>query len=119
LLWYHLIMPDYTGVNALDAELPLPDFYWSGKTRMRCVADAISLVRRYGLNHHIQRLMVTGNFALIAGIAPQAVNEWYWSSYLDAFDWVVSPNVLGLTLWADGGLLASKPCAAWADTLTG
>ena len=82
---------------------------------MRCVADALQNLQRTGINHHIQRLMVTGNFALIAGIKPQAVNDWYWSAYADAFDWVVTPNVLGMALYADGGVLATKPYAASAN----
>jgi deoxyribodipyrimidine photolyase-related protein len=112
---YHLRMPDYAKVNYLDADLPLPDFYWTGDTDMYCVADAVNNLRRYGINHHIQRLMITGNFALIAGIDPQAVNEWYWLAYADAYDWVVTPNVLGLSLYADGGLIATKPYAAAAN----
>jgi deoxyribodipyrimidine photolyase-related protein len=112
---YHWQMPGYTERNALRADVPLPDFYWSGETSMRCVADAINKLRENGINHHIERLMVTGNFALIAGIDPQEVNQWYWLAYADAFEWVVSPNVLGLTLYADGGMLATKPYAASAN----
>ena len=112
---YHLKMPDYATVNHFEADLPLPEFYWSGDTDMYCVADAVHNLRRFGINHHIQRLMVTGNFALTAGIDPQAVNEWYWLAYLDAFEWVVTPNVLGLSLYADGGFIASKPYAASAN----
>jgi len=112
---YHLRMPDYATVNYLDADLPLPLFYWDGETKMRCVAEAVAMVRRYGHNHHIQRLMVTGNFALLAGICPQNVNAWYHATYVDAHDWVVTPNVLGMALYADGGLLASKPYAASAN----
>lgn len=112
---YHLKMPGYTRVNFLKADLPLPDLYWTGDTKMFCVADAIRSLRHNGINHHIQRLMVTGNFALIAGIDPQAVNEWYWFAYADAYEWVVTPNVLGLSLYADGGLVATKPYAASAN----
>ncbi len=112
---YHLRMPAYARMNVLDANLPLPDFYWTGKTNMKCVADAVAGLRQSGFNHHIQRLMVTGNFALIAGIDPQKVNEWYWLAYLDAYEWVVTPNVLGLSLYADGGLIATKPYAASAN----
>ncbi|MGQ9501235.1 MAG: cryptochrome/photolyase family protein [Anaerolineae bacterium] len=111
---YHRHMPGYLGCNELAADLPLPAFYWTAETRMRCVADAVSAVRRRGINHHIQRLMITGNLALLAGIDPQAVNEWYWFAYVDAYEWVVTPNVLGLALYADGGLIASKPYAAAA-----
>jgi deoxyribodipyrimidine photolyase-related protein len=112
---YRWKMPGYTELNALRAEAALPGFYWTGETSMRCVADAIQKLRRNGINHHIERLMITGNFALIAGIRPQEVNEWYWLAYADAFEWVVSPNVLGLSLFADGGVLATKPYAASAN----
>jgi deoxyribodipyrimidine photolyase-related protein len=112
---YHLKMPAYADSNYFLADLPLPDFYWTGQTDMACMADAVNNLRRYGSNHHIQRLMITGNFALIAGINPQAVNEWYWLAYTDAYEWVVTPNVLGLALYADGGLLATKPYAASAN----
>jgi len=112
---YHLKMPDYAHLNYFEADLPLPDFYWSGDTDMYCIADAVNNLRRYGINHHIQRLMITGNFALIAGVNPQAVNEWYWLAYADAYEWVVTPNVLGLSLYADGGLIATKPYAASAN----
>ena len=112
---YRWRMPGYARVNALQAKLPLPGFYWTGDTEMRCVGDAVRQLRRNGINHHIQRLMVTGNFALIAGVRPQEVNEWYQLAYADAFEWVVSPNVLGLSLYADGGVLATKPYAASAN----
>ncbi len=112
---YHLAMPGYPARNFLDADIALPDFYWTADTRMRCVADAVSNLRRTGVNHHIQRLMITGNFALLAGISPQAVNDWYWFAYLDAYEWVVTPNVIGMALYADGGLLATKPYAASAN----
>ncbi|MEM7347161.1 MAG: cryptochrome/photolyase family protein [Chloroflexota bacterium] len=112
---YHLKMPGYLDANALGADIPLPDFYWTGDTDMRCVANAVNNLRQYGINHHIQRLMITGNFALIAGIDPQAVNDWYWLAYIDAYEWVVSPNVLGMALYADGGLFATKPYASSAN----
>jgi deoxyribodipyrimidine photolyase-related protein len=112
---YQLNMPGYLEANHFEADLPLPDFYWTAETDMFCVADAVKSLRQYGVNHHIQRLMVTGNLALIAGLDPRAVNEWYWLAYTDAYEWVVSPNVLGLSLYADGGLLASKPYAASAN----
>ena len=112
---YHHHMPGYTERNELGADGSLPDFYWTADTDMFCVRDAVGHVQTYGINHHIQRLMITGNFALIAGISPQAVNEWYWLAYADAYEWVVSPNVIGMALYADGGLLASKPYAASAN----
>lgn len=115
---YRFAMPGYRTMNRFGADLPLPGFYWTAETDMFCVADAIGSLRRWGINHHIQRLMVTGNFALLAGIDPQAVNDWYWLAYVDAFDWVVTPNVLGMALYADGGLFATKPYAASANYIS-
>lgn len=114
---YQLEMPGYIEQNQLGADLPLPSFYWDGETDMHCVADAVRTLRRFGSNHHIQRLMVTGNFALIAGIDPQKVNEWYGLAYTDAYEWVVTPNVIGMALFADGGRFATKPYAASANYL--
>jgi len=112
---YRWQRPGYLDVNHFDADVPLPDFYWSGETRMACVAAAVRALLQHGINHHIQRLMITGNFALIAGIDPQAVNRWYHLAYVDAYEWVVAPNVLGMALYADGGVLATKPYAASAN----
>ena len=104
--------PDYVRRNALGADRPLPDFYWSGKTDMACLAAAIGQTRQEAYAHHIQRLMVTGTFALIAGIDPHALHEWYLAVYIDAFEWVEAPNTVGMSQFADGGLLGSKPYAA-------
>ena len=109
---YWLKMPAYRTSNALGTARPLPDFYWTGETTMRCLSQAIEATRRNGYAHHIQRLMVTGNFALLAGIAPAEIEEWYLIVYCDAYEWVELPNVHGMVMWADGGLLASKPYAA-------
>jgi deoxyribodipyrimidine photolyase-related protein len=109
---YWLRMPDYAGTNALEARRALPAFYWTGRTAMNCVARVVDETRRHAYAHHIQRLMVTGNFALLAGLDPAAVEEWYLSVYADAFEWVELPNTHGMALFADGGLLASKPYAA-------
>jgi len=109
---YWLKMPEYAETNALEAHRPLPDFFWTGETDMRCMADAIGQTKRHAYAHHIQRLMVTGNFALIAGLDPHAVNEWYLLVYADAYEWVELPNTHGMALHADGGLMASKPYAA-------
>lgn len=109
---YWLKMPDYAQTNAFDADRPLPDFYWTGETEMRCLAEVIGQTRREAYAHHIQRLMVTGCFALLIGADPQAVNEWYLAVYADAFEWVQLPNTHGMVLHADGGLLGSKPYAA-------
>jgi len=109
---YWLKMPDYAETNALNATRPLPWFYWSGETNMHCMAEAIGQTRRTAYSHHIQRLMVTGNFALLAGIAPKQIAEWYLVVYADAYEWVELPNVQGMSQFADGGLLASKPYAS-------
>jgi len=109
---YWLRGPEYGRTDFLDARRPLPDFYWTGETDMRCMAEAIGQTRREAYAHHIQRLMVTGNFALLAGISPAQVQEWYLAVYADAYEWVELPNVHGMVLHADGGYLASKPYAA-------
>jgi deoxyribodipyrimidine photolyase-related protein len=109
---YWLLMPEYATGNFLQAERPLPEFYWTAETAMNCMRRTIEATRRYAYAHHIQRLMVTGNFALLAGIDPAAVEEWYLSVYADAFEWVELPNTHGMALFADGGVLASKPYAA-------
>lgn len=109
---YWLKMPDYADTNALNATRLLPWFYWSGDTDMHCLREAIGQTRRHAYSHHIQRLMVTGNFALLAGIAPKEIAEWYLVVYADAYEWVELPNVQGMSQFADGGLLASKPYAS-------
>jgi len=109
---YWLKMPEYAECNHLEADRALPDWYWSGRTGMRCLARAIENTREHAYAHHIQRLMVTGNFALLLGVRPREVCEWYLAVYADAFDWVELPNTLGMVLFGDGGLLASKPYAA-------
>ncbi|OYY72602.1 cryptochrome/photolyase family protein [Sphingomonas sp. 28-63-12] len=109
---YWLKMPDYANNNVLGATRPLPDFYWTGNTQMACVRACIQQTREEAYAHHIQRLMVTGNFALLAGIDPFAVHEWYLAVYADAYEWVELPNTMGMSQFADGGLLASKPYVA-------
>ncbi len=109
---YWLKMPDYAQTNHLDAHRPLPKFFWTGKVKSRCLQQTILGTRDNAYAHHIQRLMVTGNFALIAGIEPRQVEEWYLIVYADAYDWVELPNVHGMILFADGGLLGTKPYAA-------
>jgi deoxyribodipyrimidine photolyase-related protein len=104
--------PAYAETNHLSAQRDLPEFYWSGETRLNCLKQAIGDIRRNAYGHHIQRLMVTGNFALLAGIAPAQIEAWYLAVYIDAFEWVELPNVHGMVMFADGGLLASKPYAA-------
>jgi deoxyribodipyrimidine photolyase-related protein len=105
-------MPGYAGLNALGASRPLPAFYWTGETDMNCLRQVIGQTRREATSHHIQRLMVTGNFALLAGLAPEQVCAWYLAVYADAFEWVELPNTLGMALFADDGYLATKPYAA-------
>lgn len=109
---YWHAMPDYARTNALEATRPLPSFYWTGETQMACLRETIAATRRNAYAHHIQRLMVTGNFALLTGIAPAEVEAWYLSVYADAFEWVELLNTHGMALYADGGLLGSKPYAA-------
>jgi deoxyribodipyrimidine photolyase-related protein len=109
---YWLKMPDYGESNALEATRPIADFYWSGKTDMNCCAQVVKQTKEEAYAHHIQRLMVTGNFALIAGLDPKQIHEWYLAVYADAFEWVELPNTIGMSLHADGGLLGSKPYAA-------
>ncbi|WP_284125989.1 cryptochrome/photolyase family protein [Parerythrobacter aestuarii] len=110
--FYWRFMPGLAEANELGATRPLPEFYWTGETDMRCLADSIRSTRENAHAHHIQRLMVLGNFALIAGIEPKAVQDWYLAVYADAFEWVELPNVSAMVLYADGGKLASKPYAA-------
>lgn len=109
---YWLKMPDYKTQNALNATRPLPDFFWTADTQMNCLRQCVSETKENAYAHHIQRLMVLGNFALIAGLHPDEVNEWYLLVYADAYEWVELPNVSGMVLFADDGLLASKPYAA-------
>jgi deoxyribodipyrimidine photolyase-related protein len=109
---YWLKMPEYAETNHLNAKRKLPSFYWSGETDMNCMAEAIGDTKRHAYAHHIQRLMVTGNFALLAGLSPREVEEWYLAVYADAYEWVELPNTHGMVLFADGGVLASKPYAA-------
>lgn len=109
---YWLMMPEYKTRNSLNARTPLPAFYWHGRTKMNCMQQAISHTIEHAYSHHIQRLMITGNFALLAGLDVEQVTDWYLAVYADAFEWVELPNTLGMALFADDGLLASKPYAA-------
>ncbi len=105
-------MPDFADQNFLNADRDLPWFYWSGETQMNCLRQCVLETKENAYAHHIQRLMVLGNFALLAGLDPQQVNEWFLIVYADAYEWVELPNVSGMILFADGGALASKPYAA-------
>ncbi len=109
---YELNMPGYAEKNFFEATRKLPDFYWTANTQMNCLRQCVSETKENAYAHHIQRLMVLGNFALIAGIDPKEVNEWFLIVYADAYEWVELPNVSGMILFADGGYLASKPYAA-------
>jgi deoxyribodipyrimidine photolyase-related protein len=105
-------MPGYLGHNALGADRKLPAFYWSGETDLACLRETIGQTLALGYAHHIQRLMVTGLFALLWGVRPREVHEWYLAVYVDAVEWVELPNTFGMSQYADGGLLASKPYVA-------
>jgi deoxyribodipyrimidine photolyase-related protein len=109
---YWLKMPGYEHNNFFDHKRTLPDFYWTGQTDMVCVRSAVTQTKEQAYAHHIQRLMVTGNFAMLAGVDPHALHLWYLSVYADAYEWVELPNTVGMSQFADGGLLASKPYAA-------
>lgn len=102
-------MPHYKTLNALENNNPLPDFYWTGKTKMSCLSHSIKNSLDHAYAHHIQRLMITGNFALLAQIHPDAVDDWYLGIYADAIEWVQLPNTRGMSQWADGGIVATKP----------
>jgi len=110
IYWTH--MPEYLEQNAMQASAPLPGFYWTGETDMACLRDAIQQTLTHGYAHHIQRLMVTGLYALLLGVTPQEVHAWYLGVYVDAVEWVELPNTLGMSQFADGGLMASKPYIA-------
>lgn len=110
LYWWK--MPEYLRLNALQAEAPLPAFYWNATTPLRCLREALGQTLEHGYAHHIQRLMVTGLYGLLLGIEPRALHEWYLAVYIDAVEWVELPNTLGMSQYADGGLMASKPYVA-------
>ena len=101
--------PDYVGRNALGHTRALPAMYWGGETKMNCMAKSVAQTHDEAYAHHIQRLMVTGNFALLAGVHPAEVHEWYLAVYADAYEWVEAPNVIGMSQFADDGIIASKP----------
>jgi len=113
LYWY--VDEDYGDRNFFGHDRPLPDFFWTADTDMNCLHQVIDQVQRTGYGHHIQRLMILANFALIAGLNPQEVENWFHAAFIDAYDWVMQTNVIGMGLFADGGLLASKPYSASAN----
>ena len=110
LYWHR--MPGHASDNALDAHAALPDFYWTGNTDMHCLRASLRDTLDTGYAHHIQRLMVTGLYALLLGVEPRQVHAWYLAIYVDAVEWVELPNVIGMSQWADGGIMASKPYIA-------
>ena len=109
---YWFAMPEYAERNTFEAKTPLPGWFWSGETDLRCLSQALKQSLDLGYAHHIQRLMVIGNFALLAGLDVEEVCEWYLAVYVDAFEWVELPNTLGMALHGDRGMMASKPYAA-------
>jgi len=110
LYWLH--MPDWVEMNALNAKQSLPNFYWTGDTEMTCLHQSIKQTLKYGYAHHIQRLMVTGLFSLLYGVDPKQIHQWYLAIYVDAVEWVELPNTLGMSQYADNGIMASKPYIA-------
>lgn len=112
---YSYVDDDYPEKNYFEHHQPLPEFFWTGDTPMNCLHQSIDQAKRTGYNHHIQRLMILSNFALIAGLSPQAVESWFHAAFIDAYDWVMQTNVIGMGLFADGGMLATKPYAASAN----
>ncbi|WP_373479869.1 cryptochrome/photolyase family protein [Geminocystis sp.] len=113
---YHYVEEDYFQGNYFNHQQPLPDFFWdSSKTKMNCLNQVLKQTENTGYAHHIQRLMILSNYGLIAGISPQALEDWFHSVYIDAYDWVMQTNVLGMGQFADGGILASKPYASSAN----
>jgi deoxyribodipyrimidine photolyase-related protein len=112
---YWAKMPEYASLNQLGHNRKLPDFYWTGKTKMACMEDSISQSLEKAYAHHIQRLMITGNFALLTMTHPDEVDQWYLGIYIDAIEWVELPNTRGMSQFADGGILATKPYVSSAN----
>ncbi len=112
---YWHTMPKIMEANEWRAELQLPAWFWDGETDMACLRRVLRRVREDGYAHHIERLMILSNFSLLAGLAPQEVNDWFTAGFVDAYEWVMAPNVLGMGLNADGGKIATKPYVASAN----
>jgi deoxyribodipyrimidine photolyase-related protein len=106
---YWAEMPNYAGFNKLESHNKLPDFFWNGKTKMNCMSHAINQSLDNAYAHHIQRLMIIGNFSLLTQIHPNYVDQWYLGVYIDAIEWVEMPNTRGMSQYADGGIIATKP----------
>jgi len=105
-------MPEYLQRNALEASEPLPHFFWTGDTHMTCIQHVVQQLLDYGYAHHIQRLMVTGLFSLLYGVQPIAIHDWYMALYVDSVEWVTLPNTVGMSQYADGGVVGTKPYIA-------
>jgi deoxyribodipyrimidine photolyase-related protein len=110
-------MPAYAAMNHFGHTAGLPDFYWTADTRMNCMRKAISQSLTHAYAHHIQRLMITGNFALLAGVHPDRVDNWYLGVYIDAVQWVEIVNTRGMSQFADGGIVATKPYVSSANDI--
>lgn len=108
-IYYEAMMPEVRDTNFMDFEGELPELFWTGETKMRCMEESLKPVIEDGYSHHIQRLMVLSNFSNLTKTDPRKLNRWFWLAYVDAYEWVVLPNVLGMSTFADGGVLASKP----------
>ena len=115
---YWVNMPDYTRLNHLHAKRDLPAYFWNGATRMKCMQQALGQSLEYAYAHHIQRLMISGNFCLLAGVDPDQVDAWYLGVYIDAIEWVEMPNTRGMSQFADGGLIATKPYCAGGNYIS-
>ncbi len=112
---YNYVDEDYPSRNYFEHTHSLPDFFWTGETQLNCLHQTIDTLKRTGYAHHIQRLMILANFSLISGLSPQAVEDWFHAAFIDAYDWVMQTNVIGMGLFADGGTLATKPYASSAN----
>ncbi|MEM6452055.1 MAG: cryptochrome/photolyase family protein, partial [Cyanobacteria bacterium P01_D01_bin.105] len=112
---YNHVDEDYPARNYFEHTYSLPNFFWNAETDMNCLHQTLSTIQRTGYAHHIQRLMILANFSLIAGFSPQEVEDWFHAAFIDAYDWVMQTNVIGMGLFADGGVLATKPYASSAN----
>lgn len=112
---YWLKMPEYANLNFFNNQEKLPDWFWTGKTKMLCLKDSINQSLNYAYAHHIQRLMITGNFALLAGVHPDELDAWYLGIYIDAIEWVEITNTRGMSQFADGGIVGTKPYVSSAS----
>ena len=112
---YWLKMPEYASLNFFNHTEKLPNWFWTGKTKMNCLKDTITQSLEYAYAHHIQRLMITGNFALLAGVHPDEIDAWYLGIYIDAIEWVEITNTRGMSQFADGGIVGTKPYVSSAS----